>query len=54
MNFIKALFSSIIEWTVIALISIVAVTSWNNYTNPKQEPKPLYDTYARDNTVQRT
>lgn len=54
MNFIKTAFNSIAEWIIIALIAIIAVTAWNNYTNPKQEPKPVYDVYARDNIVQRT
>lgn len=52
MKFIKAVFSSIAEWLIIAMIAIIAVTAWNNFTQP--EIKNPFDPYKRDNTVQRT
>lgn len=53
MKFLKAIFNSIVEWVTVAMIAIIAVTAWNNYTQPKEnhvEEKPVFDVYARDNT----
>ncbi len=53
MKFLKAIFNSIMEWVTVAMIAIIAVTAWNNYTQPKEnhvEEKPVFDVYARDNT----